>query len=106
MEAKSSLIRVAEKFDVSKNARLTSYAWFDIMSSLQQLCHNEGALLPMARSALRDLIRLDRAEAALVQQTGNDPTLQEVAARVSIAVTCQLIPTVMISALHGCRAAG
>ena len=92
VEAKSSLIRVAEKFDAGRNARLTSYAWFDIMSSLQQLCQTEGALLPMARSALRDLIRLDRAEAALVQETGNDPTLQEVAARVSNTVPCQAIP--------------
>lgn len=86
MEAKSSLIRVAEKFDVSKNARLTSFAWFDIMSSLQQLVRNEGALLPMARSALQDLSRLDRAETALAQQTGTDPSLCEVAAKVSKAV--------------------
>lgn len=86
MEAKTSFIRVAEKFDVTKNARLTSYAWFDIMSSLQQLCQREGALLPMARSALQDLTKLDRAEEALLQQRGANPTLNEVAARVSKTV--------------------
>ena len=83
MEAKTSFIRAAEKFDVSKNARLTSYAWFDVMSTLQQLCQNEGAMLPMGRTALQDLAKLGKAEAALTQQTGRDPTLTEVAARVS-----------------------
>ena len=83
LEARSSLIRVAEKFDVSKNARLTSFAWFDIMNSLQRLVRSEGALLPMARSALQDLSKLDRAEVALAQQTGKDPSLNEVAAKVS-----------------------
>ena len=83
VEAKTMFIRAAEKFDVSKNARLTSYAWYDVMSGLQQLCQNEGALLPMARSALQDLAKLDKAEVALTQQTGRDPTLTEVATRVS-----------------------
>ncbi len=90
VEAKTSLIGAAEKFDVSKNARLTSYAWFDIMRCLQRLCQNEGALLPMARSALHDLYRLDKAEKELSQQNATDPTLSEVAAKVCTPALCNV----------------
>ena len=88
VEAQTSLIGAAEKFDVSKKARLTSYAWFDIMRCLQRLCQTEGALLPMARSALHDLYRLDKAEKALSQQNASEPTLSEVAAKVCTPGSC------------------
>lgn len=84
MEAKTTLIGVAEKFDASKNARLTSFAWFHIMSNLQQLCQNEGALLPISTSAVRDIVRLEQAEIAFSQQRGREPTLAEAAAKVSL----------------------
>ena len=83
IEASSALIKAAEKFDVSKNARLTSYAWYAVMSALQQLCQNEGALLPMTTSASRDLSRMSQAESQLRQQMGKDPTIADIAARVS-----------------------
>ena len=83
IEASSAFIGAAERFDVSKNARLTSYAWFSVMSALQQLCQNEGALLPMTTSASRELSRLSQAESQLRQRTGMDPTIAEIAAQVS-----------------------
>ena len=83
IEASSAFIGAAERFDVSKNARLTSYAWFSVMSALQQLCQNEGALLPMTTAASRELLRLSQAESQLRQKTGMDPTIAETAAQVS-----------------------
>lgn len=89
MEAKTTLISVADRFDASKHARLTSFAWFHVVSHLQQLCQSEGALLPMTSSANRDLARLDQAESDLSQQTGQGPTLAEAATKVSFSfVTC------------------
>lgn len=35
VEAKTAFIRAAEKFDVGKKARLTSFAWFDVTGALQ-----------------------------------------------------------------------
>jgi len=81
-EAKSTFISMAERFDVSKKARLTTFAWAQIMTKLQQLCDNEGALLPMSISAHRDTALLERAEDELSQRTGRSPSLAEVAAKV------------------------
>ena len=81
-EAQSTFISMAERFDASKKARLTTYAWAQIVSNLQRLCESEGALLPMSASANRDTVKLERAENELSQQTGNSPSLAEVAARV------------------------
>ena len=82
IEASSAFIKAAERFDVSKNARLPSYAWFAVMAALQQLCQDEGALLPMTTSASRHLVRMSQAESQLRQKTGEDPTLAEIAAQV------------------------
>ena len=84
MEAKTSLIKSAEVFHVSKGARLTSFDWFRIMEALQQLCQNEGGRLPITASAARDIARLKQAETELSQQTGRSPTLAEAAAKVSM----------------------
>ena len=81
-EAKNTFISMAERFDASKKARLTTYAWAQIMSNLQHLCENEGALLPMSVSANRDTVKLGRAENELSQQTGDSPSLAAVAAKV------------------------
>ena len=84
VEAKTSLIKSAEVFDVSKGARLTSFAWFRIMEALQRLCQNEGTRLPITASAARDIARLKQAETELSQQTGRSPILAEAATKVSM----------------------
>ena len=83
-EARSTFISMAERFDGSRKARLTTFAWAQIMSNLQRLCESEGALLPMSVSANRDTSKLERAENDLSQQTGRSPSLAEAAAKVPV----------------------
>lgn len=42
VEAKQELLRVAEMFDASKGARLTTYAWYYIMSRITRVGHTSG----------------------------------------------------------------
>ncbi|EIE20102.1 hypothetical protein COCSUDRAFT_44070 [Coccomyxa subellipsoidea C-169] len=84
VEAKQELLRVAEIFDASKGARLTTYAWYYIMSRITRMVMKESGLLPMSGALQQLARRMKTVEDNLSLSLGRNPTLAEIAAHVGI----------------------
>lgn len=79
------LIRALDRFDTSFGVRFSTYAVPMIIGEIRRVLRDQGPI-KLARSLKERAQRLQRVRAALEQQLGREPTIQELAEAMGISV--------------------
>jgi RNA polymerase primary sigma factor len=78
------LLRALERFDLRREVPFWGYASFWVRQAMQQLVSELTRPLVLSDRALRQLARVKDAHGALRQETGREPSRDELAARVGL----------------------
>ena len=84
-EGSIGLLAAAKKFDHTLDFRFSTYATKWIRQGVTRSLYNHGALIRVPVHTAERIRKVEQARTDLLQETGEDPTVAEIAARCSIA---------------------
>lgn len=84
-EGSIGLLAAAKKFDYTLDYRFSTYATKWIRQGVTRSLYNHGALIRVPVHTAERIRKIEQARTALIQETGEDPTVAQIAARCTIA---------------------
>ena len=83
-EGSIGLIAAAKKFDYTLDYRFSTYATKWIRQAVSRCLYNHGALIRVPVHTAERIRKIEQARTALLQETGQEPTTAQIAARCEI----------------------
>ncbi len=83
-EGSIGLLAAAKKFDYTLDYRFSTYATKWIRQGVSRALYNHGALIRVPVHTAERIRKVEQARAALIQETGEEPTAAQIAARCDI----------------------
>ena len=84
-EGSIGLLAAAKKFDYTLDYRFSTYATKWIRQGVTRSLYNHGALIRVPVHTAERIRKIEQARNALVQETGEEPTVTQIAERCAIA---------------------
>ena len=84
-EGSIGLLAAAKKFDYTLDYRFSTYATKWIRQGVTRSLYNHGALIRVPVHTAERIRKIEQARTALLQETGEEPTVAQIAARCAIA---------------------
>lgn len=83
-EGSIGLLAAAKKFDYTLDYRFSTYATKWIRQGVSRCLYNHGALIRVPVHTAERIRKVEQTRAALLQETGEEPTVAQIAARCDI----------------------
>lgn len=78
-EGNIGLIRAIEKFDSSKNTKISTYAVWWIRQNIMRAINDHGRNIRIPTYLMVDILRLQRVRKSLIVSSGEEPSLERIA---------------------------
>jgi RNA polymerase primary sigma factor len=85
-EGNLGLIHAAERFDWRRGCRFSTYATWWILQAVRRAVKGQSQLIRIPERMMDRVHKMRRVAASLAQETGNDPTPAQIAARAGISI--------------------
>jgi len=83
-EGNIGLMKAVERFDPAKGGKLSTYGAWWIKQSIKRALANQSKTIRLPAHLVDKIARMRRAEHALAEELGRDPTVHEVADRLEV----------------------
>ncbi|RKZ00978.1 MAG: hypothetical protein DRQ10_03035 [Candidatus Hydrothermota bacterium] len=84
-EGNLGLLRALQRFDLNRKVRFLSYANWWIRQAIMKALHEQSRLIRVSPESRAKLKRVKEAESDLMQETGEEPTFEEIAKELGVS---------------------
>ncbi len=85
-EGNIGLIKAFERFDYRLGHKFSTYATWWIKHDIARAIANQSRVIRMPQSMMNAVVRINRAEQAILQRTGREPGIEELARELDLSV--------------------
>ena len=98
-EGSMGLMHAVDKFDYSRGFRFSTYATWWIRQSMARAIADQSRDIRIPVHMNEQIIKVNRASRALVQELGRDPTAEEIAGKLGGGMTAEMVTEIQRIAL-------